>query len=365
MTDGNIYTLAGVVNGPSDVTAFNDMYAALEVGADTAAPLLSEGFPLLRPRHLVVQRKGATADSHLFITSKFAHRIFFIPGGFQGSDPTNPLAGTPADTTTMFGRTFYAGRLYTLCGNGTLPAGAQADGLAGRDFELNEPTGLTQDSEGNLYVLDSLEGAVRLVRATTGQVITLPLKAVGGTADYMAPNGQDLRVVETTGGNFLYVANMNAHTVDRFALPSDLTTLAAGTPANMTAETILGVKDEPGYIAAGKTYPDVQDVSKPLLKADARLNEPTSITFDADGNLIVADKGRIHLLEQANLAPAVTAGPYVIAGGLDTRFLIGDSRLGYFPGTTSVRFDAVSGNTLVVDSKENRVRRLWTARGAL
>jgi hypothetical protein len=215
---------------------------------------------------------------------------------------------------------------------------------------------------GNLYVLDSIAGAVRLVRAGDGSVITLPLKADATTA-YAAVGAQDLRVVEGAS-NYLYLADTNAHTVVRFPLPANLADLAGAVP-DMTAQTVFGVAGEPGYIKAGLNYPDIHDASKALSEANARLNEPTSLTFDGAGNMIVAAKGRLHLMEAAALDPATVGNTYVIAGGIDTRNIVGDARLGYFPATTAVRYNAVSKNVLVVDNAENVVRRLWTARGTL
>jgi hypothetical protein len=358
MTDGLIYTLAGQINTGTDLASFNDIYAstapetvnveAASVADPSAAPLLSAGYPLIRPRKLLVQRVGATDDSHVFVLSKFGQRVFFIP----------------ATDVTVFGRDFLAGRLYTVLGNGQVgdPAAPAADGTPGHAFALNEPTAMAQDSAGNLYVLDSIAGAVRLVRAGDGSVITLPLKADATTA-YAAVGAQDLRVVEGAA-NFLYLADTNAHTVVRFPLPADLADLAGAVP-DMTAQTVFGVAGEPGYIKAGLTYPDIHDASKALSEANARLNEPTSLTFDGAGNMIVAAKGRLHLMEAAAIDPATVGNTYVIAGGVDTRNIVGDSRLGYFPATTSVRYDTTSKNVLVVDNAENVVRRLWTARGTL
>jgi hypothetical protein len=368
MADGLIYTLAGQNDVGTDLAAYNDIYAATEANSavdPAAAPLLSAGYPIVRPRKLLVQRVGATNDSHVFVLSKFGQRVFFIPGGYQGSDPTDPTAGTPADQVLMFGRTFYAGRLYTVIGNGQVagqPDVLSEEGSPGHAYALNEPTAMAQDSAGNLYVLDSAAGAVRLVRAADGSVITLPLKADASTA-YAAVGAQDLRVVEGSA-NYLYLADTNAHTVVRFQLPADLADLAGAVP-DMTVQTVFGVAGEPGYIKAGLTYPDIHDASKALSEANARLNEPTSLTFDGAGNLIVAAKGRLHLMEAAALDPATTGNTYVIAGGIDTRNIVGDARLGYFPSTSSVRYDATSKNVLVVDNAENVVRRLWTARGTL
>jgi hypothetical protein len=274
---------------------------------------------------------------------------------------------------SAFGRSYPPGRLYTIAGDGNVGAANQADAIDARNFQLNFPTGLALDTAGNVFLLDSIEGEVRVIlnaantAANQGKIYTLNLKDVGGTAPFLADGGQDLKVVDPDGNpattpNYLYVVDTNHHRVVRTDL-GNLNTLDATAGNPLTVGVVMGVKDEPGYLRAGLTYPDIHDVSKALPEADARLNAPTSIAFDSAGNMIVADRARLHMLEAASLDPAVAGNTYVIAGGLDTRFLVGDARLGYFPSTAQIQYDPTSRNVLVCDPKENLVRRLWTARG--
>ncbi|MFN3428350.1 MAG: hypothetical protein ACK46X_00190 [Candidatus Sericytochromatia bacterium] len=373
MSAGNIYTLMGNSNGPGNLDDYNYGYEVEEadgIANTEAAPLVTSDTVLYAPRRLVL-KPAATSGSHLFFTSKFAHRVYFVPAGNPGSDAADPtpVTGTPADFVEMFGKRYYAGRLYTLVGNATpvdpIPAGGE--NAVGTDYPLNEPTGLAQDSEGNLYILDSIAGKVRVLRANgadAGKVFTLNLGAHDLTG------AQDLRVVEAPGGagpNFLYVADTNHHVVVRFALPNTLSSIATTLPPAQTAQVVMGQVGEPGFIKLGPTdvYPEIFDVSKPITEDKALLNAPTSLTFDDQGNLIVGAKGRVHLMEAAALPPGGTGNTYVIAGGVDTRNIVGDSRLGFFPETTSVRYDPITKNTLIVDFSERVVRRLWTARGAL
>jgi hypothetical protein len=373
MSAGNIYTLMGNSNGPGNIDDYNWGYETDEAAgiADTKnAPKVTSDTVLYGPRRLVL-RQAATTGSHLFFASKFAHRVYFVPGGNPGGN-ADPTVAPVADYVDMFGKRYYAGRLYTLVGNATAvePIPTGAENAAGTDYPLNEPTGLAQDSVGNLYVLDSIAGKVRVLRASganAGKLITLNLESTPGNA-YDMTGAQDLRVVEGGGGNFLYVADTNHHVVVRFALPAALTALDGATaPAAVQAQLIMGQTATPGFIKLGPTdvYPDIFDVSKPITEDKALLNAPTSLTFDDQGNLIVGAKGRIHMMEAAALPPGGTGNTYVIAGGVDTRNIVGDSRLGFFPETTSVRYDPITKNTLVVDYSERVVRRLWTARGAL
>lgn len=361
MTAGKIYSVVGQAAGSLDVPGYNQYYGALEAPAKadpTQAPDISTVL-LGLPTRLAVQRVGSTASSNLFFSSKFTNRVYMISGD----------AGS--GNVTAFGRTYPAGKLVTIAGNSTVGAPGQGDGVDGRDFALNTPTGLTLDKAGNVYVLDSAEGKVRVIMnagANAGKLYTLNLQEPGGSAAFVADGGNDLKVVDadnnpTTAPNWLYVADTGHHRVVRVDL-GDLTTLDARAATPVQVAVVLGVKDEPGYIRAGMTYPDIHDVSKALAAADARLNAPSSLEFDNVGNMIVADRGRLHMMEAAGLDPAATTrNTYVIGGGLDTRYISGDSRLCYFPAGGLLHYDGVNRNLLVIDPLENRVRCLWTARG--
>jgi hypothetical protein len=335
-----------VQNSDSDFATYNDTIAPIE--ADANAELMSNQPKLFTPTHLVVQRVGMTNDSHVFFTSRFGDRVFFIPGG---------AVDTPV---SAYGRSFKAGRLYVLAGNATVGDPAQADNVDAKTFSLNAPTGLAQDSVGNLYLLDSAEGEVRVILAADGTIHNVNMREPNGTDAFLADGGMDLKVRESGGNVWLYVADTNHHRVVRANLGA---VASIGGSGAVNVGVVMGVKDEPGYIRAGLNYPDILDVSKALPEADARLNTPMSLTFDGAGNLIVADKGRIHMVEAAAIDPAVDGDTYVIAGGLDTRFITGDARLGYLPDTAGVSYDPVSQNILLTDRKENVVRKLWTARG--
>jgi hypothetical protein len=269
--------------------------------------------------------------------------------------------GADDDTVMIFGQAYKAGHLYVVAGTTAVGDGTPAAGGDAKAFALNQPTGLAMDSANNMYVLDSMEGKVRVISGADRTIHDLNLHdAPDTTASFLADGGSDLKVREVAGDVWLYVADTNHHRIVRANLGPAAGVTALG---QVNVETVLGVTDEPGYIRAGMNYPDILDVSKALPEVDARLNAPTSLTFDGAGNMIVADKGRIHMLE-ASAIPAGTAGDtYVIAGGLDTRFITGDARLAYLPDTAGVSYDALSQNVLVVDRKENVVRKLWTARG--
>lgn len=378
MQAGRIYTVAGVVNGPPSLADFDGFYQPIEASAaaDPAeAPPLAVGFPIYSPYRV------ALANGDMFFTSRFGHRVFFVPG---------------SNVTGRYGRDFLGGRLYTLAGHGA-PRGGDlleperqdylyGEGAPGLEANLSEPTGLAVDQAGNVYLLDSgyaeneladaiasdetdatytfpnpgasgrtilvYHGTIRIVRASDGAIVTLKL-TLGGQA-FPVTGAQDLQLVEKDGVRTLYVADTNKHWVFKVEVPADLT----ATPLTAAITPVLGTIDEPGYVRNGVDLPDAFHAFDGVPLADARLNGPTSLTFDQEGRLIVADAGtrRVRLLDQGKV--------YTIAGGFDTRYLEGDARLGYMPQTTSVRLDP-DGNLLLVDRKEQLVRKIWTRRGSL
>lgn len=380
MTKDRMYTLAGIVSGPTTTAAVNAAYAPWEfdsVDNPELAPLVGHPDPAQRPalfslqRLLVLEQGG---KRHLLVTSHLGHRVQFIPDGNPGVNPADPTdAAGPAEVVTMFGRDFYAGRLYTVLGNGvavvpeiyTVPEG-EVPLTATDDARLNRPTGMASDSVGNLYVMDSNHGYVRVLRQSDG--MTFPLKMTYEGSPYTAAGAHDLRLREAPGANYLYWTDTLNHVVCRAKLPDDLSALEANPAAGLVVppiaiEIVLGKPGQAGFIDVAMAevyYPAIYDVSDGVPEAQALLSSPMSLDFDAAGNLLVADAARVRMLTAAGLDG--TGEVFTIAGGLNTRYLAGDSRLAYMPGTSYLNREP-SGNFLLADRRENVVRRLWTLRG--
>jgi sugar lactone lactonase YvrE len=74
------------------------------------------------------------------------------------------------------------GQVTDIAGNGV--AGYSGDGGLGSFAELNEPTGVALDSQGNLYIADSANNVIRRVDASTGIITTV-------AGDYAADKASD------------------------------------------------------------------------------------------------------------------------------------------------------------------------------
>lgn len=349
LAPGHLYTIAGVVNSPSQSETYTQLYDEAVVTAGQAP--IARDFALHAPSRLQLDEADADA-THLLFASGFGRRIFMIPG---------------ADTR-RFGRDLQAGRLYVVAGVGvvevevpTTPAG---DGEEAAGVKLGTPTGLAHDPAGNLWLLDADYGALRVVRATDGRIFTLP---VAGAALGWG-GAQDLRLAPDGGS--LYVADTRHHAIWRVPLP-DASAIADLTPAapalaEANATCVLGRPGEAGFLdqsREGIRFPTLYTVARGVPAftgsgdAGVLLNRPTSIDFDGAGDLLVADAGnhRIRLLR----AGAV----YTLGGGFTTTSLEGDARICDFPDTAYLNYGAFDGNVLVADRRGSMVRRLWTTRG--
>lgn len=404
---GALHTVGGVVNGPKDPIAWElDAFRPV-AGADPegGAPMLdpdpsaAQGFALYAPHKLVVERATVNAArSHLYFTQPYTGRVMLMPS-------EDVLHYERKDAGAAFtGQAYKANYLYCVAGRGLkLPwddAGdpnsqlnwtPAADGEFATEAGLHFPTGLARDAAGDLWILDAGDGTpgtgdVLVVREADGKIFRVPLTRNGQP---FHPDGAlDLRL--SPSGTEIYVADTERHWVFKFPKPNAAGFAAPGPQAASEITRVVGKPDvapavptdpRPGLAGfldlavTGVLYPDIHDVSDGVADPDgdladdggavvattvtALLNRPGSICFDAAGDLLVGDtgNGRIRLKKGGKV--------YTVAGGLDTRYITGDSRLAYMPAIGYLNLGPADGNVLVTDKKEAVVRRLHTSRGTL
>lgn len=150
------------------------------------------------------------------------------------------------------------GDVSTLAGDGTA-AFANGTGTAAK---LRNPSGLTIDKDGNLFVADRLNHRIRkitpdgVVTSIAGDGVTGYKDGEAGAARFADPYGI---AVDAKGS--IFIADLNNNKVRKLA-GGNVTTLAG---------TSKGFLDGPG--------------------TNAQLNQPTDVCVDAGGNLYVADLG--------------------------------------------------------------------------
>jgi uncharacterized protein (TIGR03437 family) len=237
------------------------------------------------------------------------------------------------------------GTLTTLAGTGS--PGYSGDGVASLSL-LNYPTALAVDRQGAVYLADSGNHLIRKVvsghlssiaRATlpTGlafdgvatlyvadhsaaEILEIPLSS--GTATAMSVSATDL--VYGNNGS-LYVADM---TVTRRVSLYGASTVIAG----------------PGSLAEGDGGPATQ----------ARLHHPQGIALDTIGNLYIADHDN-NRIRRVGLDGTITT-----VAGTGTAGNTGDGGAAVaatLNGPSSVRFDAY-GNLYIADTGNARIRML-------
>ncbi|HEY4207282.1 MAG TPA: IPT/TIG domain-containing protein [Puia sp.] len=150
-----------------------------------------------------------------------------------------------------------SGTVSTLAGSGTA---GYADGT-GTDAMFKNPSGLTMDNAGNIIVADRINNLVRKV-TPDGVVTTVAGTTAAGTSDGPASSAtfnNPYGVVAGGDGN-IYVADLTTALIRKITPDGVVTTIAG----------------------SGSGFADG-------LSTTAKFNQPTDLTIDGDGNIIVAD----------------------------------------------------------------------------
>jgi type IX secretion system substrate protein/NHL repeat-containing protein len=225
-----------------------------------------------------------------------------------------------------------AGITSTVAGNGT--HGYTGDGVAATAAGLNNPTGVAFDAFGNLYIADFLNNRIRMVN-TAGIISTF---AGDGTAGYNGDGGA------ATAARLYYPFGLAFDVAGNLYIADELNNVIRMVNTAGIITTVVG-NGTGSYSGDGGQA------------TNAELHEPTGVTFDAAGNMYIADEGnmRIRKVNTANVISTFagngTAG-YSGDGSAATA-----AKLNY---PDAVAFDA-AGNLYIVDNTNNRIRKVNTA----
>lgn len=274
---GQVSTIAGVpwnhgsVDGPSETAKFH------------------------LPTGLAVDLTG-----NVYVCDSFNHTIRVI----KTSGMVSTLAGSPEQQGTTEG--------------------------TGEQARFANPSGLTVDPAGNIYVADTLNCKVRII-TPRGTTSTLAGTGLFGHADgsateatFIGPTG-----IARDGVGNVYVSDTGVQTIRKISPTGEVSTFA-GSPG------ITGSADGPG--------------------PTAQFNTPFGLAADAIGNVYVADYLN-HTIRKITAAGVVTtfAGTPGIPGYQD-----GVGSAAKFSYPTNVGVDAL-GNVYVVDSANSLIRKITPA----
>ena len=228
------------------------------------------------------------------------------------------------------------GIITTIAGTGSI--GSAGDGGAATAAQLYNPHGLYVDSSGNIYIADLSNQKVRKVTASTGIITTIAgtgrpgFSGDGGAATAAQLFTPEGVVVDSSGS--VYIADWDNHRIRKVAASTGIITTIAGTGSIGTATAVNG---DGGAATA------------------AQLNIPQGVSVDSLGNVYIADSGN-----QKIRKVAVSTGIITTIAGTGSAGSAGDggaATAAQLNGAHGVSVDS-SGNVYIADSGNQKIRKL-------
>jgi uncharacterized protein (TIGR03437 family) len=277
------------------------------------------------------------------------------------------------------------GLINTIVGLGVL--GFSGDGAIASKALLNTPMGVATDSQGNLYIADTMNNRIRKVAGFAGNITTyagngvLSYSGDGGAAtkaQFNTPQG----VAVDSSGNF-YVADSANNVVRKVTAGGVISNFAgngtggfggdngAATGAQLNSPHGVAVDSAGNVYIADTGNARVRKVSGGVISTiagsgtvgfsgdggsgtSAQLSSPTSLAVDSSGNVYIADFGNNAIRELSS------AGTISTVAGNGRQGYSGDGGAGtqaQLNGPQGVGVDS-AGNVYIADTLNNRVRKL-------
>jgi NHL repeat/Beta-propeller repeat len=232
------------------------------------------------------------------------------------------------------------GYIATIAGTGA--GGYSGDSGPANGAKLYQPYHITVDSNGNIYIADTINNRIRKVTASTGTITTI---AGNGAEGYSGDGGPATSaelnransVALDTGGN-LYIADIFNACVRKV-------TVATG-----IISTVAGVCTHAGYSGDGGQA------------TSATLNEPAAVVLDSGGNLYIADEVNARVRKVTVLTGIITT-----VAGNGAEGYNGDNQPAtdadlYCPSGLALD---IYQNLYISDSCDNRVREVSASTGMI
>lgn len=250
---------------------------------------------------------------------------------------------------------FGAGRVYQISPQGSLVAfagtgvaGASGDNGAAIAAQLNHPAGLAFDAQGALYIADS---ANHLVRRVKQGLITSYARAATPTG--LAFDGVgNLYIADTSAGDIAVIPAFSAaspSTIGVGALDVYFAT-GAGLYASTGTAVVAALAKVPAMVAGGGNLAHGDNGPANL----ARLNHPAGVSADAAGNFYIADHDNHRIRRVAPDGNITTVAGTGIAGNSGNG---GAALAAELNQPSSVTVDA-SGNLYIADTGNAQIRKV-------
>lgn len=325
-----------ITSSPSNQTIAAGSTLMLKVGALGAPTLAYQWFKngtALADGGSITGATTATlaiANAQPSDTGRYSATVSSSSGGEISKEATVVVyAYEPYAFTTLAGR--------AATGTTDAPAGP------GSVARFNGPSAVVRDSHGNLFVMDSFNGAIRKIVVSTGAVTTFVGKpGYLGSADGTGSAAQ----FNTAGSRFLGLAIDNSDNL--YVADTGNQTVRKITPAGVVT-TLAGLAGNPGSTDGNGSA--------------ARFNHPEGIAVDVDGNVYVSEFGN-HTVRKITPTGDVStfAGPLGVVfgtpaptGNVDTTG--NNARFGTPQG---LAVDG-AGNVFVADQTNRTIRKITSA----
>lgn len=275
-----------------------------------------------------------------------------------------------ADSANQVVRKISGGKITTVAGNNT--AGYSGDGAAATSAELRGPSGVAVDSAGNIFIADTANHVIREV-TTNGNITTFAGTNTGGySGDGNAATSAELAfptgVAVDSQGN-VFIAD-SANQAIREVSGGKINTVIGGLndPESVLVDAAgnLYITEQSGFkvlkysngvatVLAGSG--DIGYAGDNGAAVDATLNEPTGIALDSNGYLYICDTTN-SVIRKVSPGGIITTIAGTTVGGRVTPGNFGDggpatSALLNFPH--GILVDG-SGNVYIADTDNQVIR---------
>jgi len=322
---GRVTTIAGsgspgVEDGPATSASFSDPFG---IAVDKRGNVIvADAGQSNRIRRITVDGKVHTiaGANEGFADGNALQAQFNTPSGIAIDNAGNIVI---ADTSNN--------RIRKLASDGTKVSTIAGSGLAGLkdgragEAQFDGPIGIAVDKHGNVFVADAYNDSIRKI-TEDGAVSTFAGTGLPGFSDGQASDASfdtPCGVAVDKDGN-VFVADTGNHAIRKITAKGEVTTIAGGTGAGpqggevrfnrpvgigVTHDGFLFISDEgSGKIVRiapdgeGRTYAGSVAGFADSVGGYARLNGPSSIAIDRQGVLYVADSQN-YLIRQ--IAPSL------------------------------------------------------------
>jgi hypothetical protein len=243
------------------------------------------------------------------------------------------------------------GIITTVAGNGTF--GYTGDGGPATEAELSWPKSVALDPEGNIYISDSSNAVIRKVTVSTGKISTIAGLG-GGCAAETDAFGDGCPAVDAYLEVAGYITGTAGIAVDSkgnvFLADPDVETVREIHASTGIITVVAGISSNASGGYSGNGGPAV----------DAQLSNPRDVKVDGSGNVFIADAGN-------NIIREVSAATGKIGTVAGIQYASGGGK-GIAPDTspTAVTFDTPgyisidpSGNVFITDINDFVVYKVY------